>query len=52
MNLLELLLRRALLGGEGGLRLENLEFYAADFVAEPPTVTSGSVDKWNRALVA
>jgi hypothetical protein len=36
----------------GGADMSSLEVYVADFIADPPTVTSGAFDGWHRTIVA
>lgn len=36
----------------GGTDLSNLEIYIADFLSDPPTITSGALDGYHRTIVA
>lgn len=56
MNLLHDLIWGNLLGtsgggsGGGGADWSSLDILVADFATDPPTVTNGALDGWNRAV--
>lgn len=39
-------------GGSGDTNLADLDIFVADFLQEPPTITDGALDSYNRKVVS
>ena len=55
MDFFDALLSRQLNGGGGGggdTNLADLDIFVADFLQEPPTITDGALDGYNRKVVS